>query len=211
MASNPSLCLASTFASGVCMYWRHRMITSFDTLDEMNTPNDFGIIGICSVGSILNPTNNKQAFKTNDEVYVDVETWIKECFRDYKEKFFGEDIHEKTGILNPLPPQIVPLLSCTDLLNVLICSTKTCADACVPAFDQPRMMSRTRGHSAANAGKLGDSPLISLWTMTRRPPGFAGSSQMATSTGNVRSLRRRCTRLRCAESCWMMLYQEDGV
>mmetsp|Transcript_38670 Transcript_38670/g.109340 ORF Transcript_38670/g.109340 Transcript_38670/m.109340 type:complete len:751 (+) Transcript_38670:268-2520(+) len=80
---------------GVCIYWRSRLITAFDTMDMMNE-KDFGIIGFAATGNILNPLNNKQAFDTNVENFGLVEQWIKECFRDYKEKFHGEDLKERT-------------------------------------------------------------------------------------------------------------------
>mmetsp|Transcript_8608 Transcript_8608/g.22089 ORF Transcript_8608/g.22089 Transcript_8608/m.22089 type:complete len:216 (-) Transcript_8608:638-1285(-) len=79
---------------GVCIYWRHRMITSFDTLSVM-TQKDFGIIGIAATGSILNPTNNKQGFVSNTDTYEAVEQWIKECFHDYKQQNTGEEVHGK--------------------------------------------------------------------------------------------------------------------
>uniref|UniRef100_A0A061RB16 Morc family cw-type zinc finger protein 3 n=1 Tax=Tetraselmis sp. GSL018 TaxID=582737 RepID=A0A061RB16_9CHLO len=87
--------LARDFNCGVCIYWRNRMITSFDTMDMMNE-KDFGIIGIASTGNILNPTNNKQEFVDNLRNFQLTEEWIRDCFRDYKEEFFGEQIQAKT-------------------------------------------------------------------------------------------------------------------
>lgn len=79
---------------GVCIYWRHRMITSFDTMSVM-TQKDFGIVGLASTASILNPTNNKQDFQNNTDNFEALERWIKECFDDYKQSEFGEQVHGK--------------------------------------------------------------------------------------------------------------------
>lgn len=60
-------------------------------------PKDFGIVGFVSCGSILNPTNNKQAFVSNTDSFEAMEEWIKACFEDYRQQEFGVQLQERTG------------------------------------------------------------------------------------------------------------------
>mmetsp|Transcript_18053 Transcript_18053/g.50506 ORF Transcript_18053/g.50506 Transcript_18053/m.50506 type:complete len:579 (-) Transcript_18053:576-2312(-) len=78
---------------GVCIFWRDRMITVFDTMDMMSQ-KDFGIFGIASTGNFLNPTSNKQEF-VNTPNFEEFKKWIKNCYHDYKENNFGDRIQEK--------------------------------------------------------------------------------------------------------------------